>query len=404
MNRTMSRQSGLTAIEVTLSLLIMAIVTIGLAQIFNRSQDSLAVASAASRLGEVRLAASRYIRDNFSAVESAASAGAMAIPVAALVSADYLPPAYQNANEFGQAHQVYVRRRAAGVLESLVVTTGGRPLSLMQGGRAAVLLKAAGGYVPIGAAQAIGSKGAWTAALSSFVPGGQPLPSGGLAAYALHRAVEGPTGALMRFDTGNPADNRVETNLNLNNNSILGAANLSTSSLTIGGQVLTLTDAQTLAALSGASCGVGQALTKVGAALSCIGISGVPAGTIAGFGGSCPAGWAALGGAAGRTLVGAGGGYSAGQVGGADFVTLTLAQIPAHWHGMADNVVRDVDLPLQPNSTLAWSNGNSPGEEEVELPASGTSNAPLGRSGLAGGGQAFDNRQAYYVVNYCEKS
>lgn len=67
--------------------------------------------------------------------------------------------------------------------------------------------------------------------------------------------------------------------------------------------------------------------------------------------------------------------------------TLSVAQLPSHYHGMADNVVRDVDLPSEPNSTLAWSNGNSPGEEEIELAASGTSNAPLGRSGSAGSGE-----------------
>lgn len=71
--------------------------------------------------------------------------------------------------------------------------------------------------------------------------------------------------------------------------------------------------------------------------------------------------------------------------------SLSANQLPAHWHGMADNVIRDVDITLEPNSTLAWSNGNSPGEEEIELAASGTQNAPLGRSGSTGAGEGHDH-------------
>lgn len=65
---------------------------------------------------------------------------------------------------------------------------------------------------------------------------------------------------------------------------------------------------------------------------------------------------------------------------------LSLAQIPAHWHGMCDNVIRNVDIPLEPNNTLAWANRDS-GNEEIELASSGTQNAPLGRSGVTGSGQ-----------------
>lgn len=71
--------------------------------------------------------------------------------------------------------------------------------------------------------------------------------------------------------------------------------------------------------------------------------------------------------------------------------SLSINQIPSHWHGMCENVVRDVDIPLEPNSTLAWSNGNSPGEEEIELAASGTTTASLGRSGLTGGGEGHSH-------------
>jgi microcystin-dependent protein len=72
-------------------------------------------------------------------------------------------------------------------------------------------------------------------------------------------------------------------------------------------------------------------------------------------------------------------------------VALSEAQIPSHWHGMADHAVRNVPIPSDANSTLAWSNGNDPGEEEYELAGSGNQNAPLGRSGTKGGGEAHDH-------------
>lgn len=68
--------------------------------------------------------------------------------------------------------------------------------------------------------------------------------------------------------------------------------------------------------------------------------------------------------------------------------SLTEAELPSHFHRVAKNVVRDVDLTLEPDFTLAWSNGNSPGEEEYELSSSGTTTADLGRTGTSGSGQA----------------
>ncbi len=73
-----------------------------------------------------------------------------------------------------------------------------------------------------------------------------------------------------------------------------------------------------------------------------------------------------------------------GTVGG---TALTEAQIPAHRHYIAANVVLwNGTINNYPNDTIAWSNGNSPGEEEYELARSGGLEATLGRTSPTGSG------------------
>lgn len=125
----------------------------------------------------------------------------------------------------------------------------------------------------------------------------------------------------------------------------------------------------------------------------------VPQGGIIMYTGSvAPATWAFCDGTQGtpdlrdKFVLGAGPTNALGVTGGAlthvhaiGGTALTAAQMPEHFHYMAANIIRDVDLPNDPESSLAWSNGNNPGEEEVELPASGAQNATMGRTSMAGG-------------------
>lgn len=113
-----------------------------------------------------------------------------------------------------------------------------------------------------------------------------------------------------------------------------------------------------------------------------------------------PVGWFLCDGANGtpdlrdRFIVGAGGAYAVGDTGGAashdhggatgDY-TITDVNIPPHHHYIAENVVSTTVLPSNPDTSLAWSNGNSPGEEEYELSSSGTTTATMGRTSDFGG-------------------
>ena len=87
-----------------------------------------------------------------------------------------------------------------------------------------------------------------------------------------------------------------------------------------------------------------------------------------------------------RFVVGAGSAYSPGDTGGANSVTLTLNQIPAHTHTYIDQYV------AINNGYRPWpASNNDCGSRNVD-------------SGSAGGGQSHENRPPYYALCYIMKT
>jgi type II secretory pathway pseudopilin PulG len=228
-----SRQRGATLPEAVLSLAIMAVMAVGFGTAVSNSRGDLKLAGAASQLATLRAAGDRYVQDNFATLVASAAGGPIAVPISTLTAQNYLPPSFPTLNAYGQAYQLYIRERSPTVLESLALTTGGTAMSSSDGGRIALLLKASGGFTPAGSATINGTNGGWSAPLSTYVPAAAPQPSGTPAAYSIQYAVMGPTGALIRYATGNPADNQMQTTLAMNGNNISGAANIGAQSVSL---------------------------------------------------------------------------------------------------------------------------------------------------------------------------
>lgn len=221
-----SRQRGATLIEAVLSLAVIAVMAVGFGAAVSTSQSNLKLTGAASQLATLRAAGDRYIQDNFNSLITSAASGPVAVSIATLAAGSYLPPSFPTMNAYGQTYQLYIHEKSSSVLESLALTTGGTALSAGDGGRVALLLKASGGYTPAGSSTINGTNGGWSAPLSTYVPTGLPSPSGNPAAYSIQYAVYGPSGALIRYATGNPADNTMQTALNMGANNITNAGNI----------------------------------------------------------------------------------------------------------------------------------------------------------------------------------
>ncbi len=120
--------------------------------------------------------------------------------------------------------------------------------------------------------------------------------------------------------------------------------------------------------------------------------AGVPKGTIVLWSGgfdNIPSGWALCNGQNGtpdlrnRFVVGAGWNYSPGQTGGADWVTLTVEQMPSHNHGVMEYAGR--------------------GSESRNHITSATNDWSSGQTTYAGGNQAHENRPPFYALAYIMK-
>ena len=436
-----SRQAGFTLVEAVLSLSLMAVMAVGIGEAINRNSNNIGLAGVASQMAELRTAADRYVQDNFTTLVASAAGGPVEIPVATLISGNYLPSGFSATNLYQQTYHIYLRERSSTVLESMVVPTGGKPLSVRDGGEIAMLLKGAGGYVPQGGVNALGTRGSWQLALASIVPGSAPNPSGAAVAYQIHYSVYGPTGALIRYATGNPVDNQMATTLNMNGNAINNAGVVNGTQFVSAGAG---TEPSVIATTPnyGTNGGIrlqGNPTTNVAyfqvtdkgastqwgvAAITPDGLwnwsgtinaanvlingqpigGSIPSGVIvATAGGSCPAGWSAYSAANDRVIVGAGGQYATGQTGGSDRVTLSVSQMPAHQHHVLADYRASTDF-VSATTTVNRSGWQSPSFADDYNLAGSNVPATLGLSESIGGGQPFDNRQQYVALNYCQKN
>lgn len=145
----------------------------------------------------------------------------------------------------------------------------------------------------------------------------------------------------------------------------------------------------------------------------------LPAGVIALWSGAAsavPAGWALCDGTSGtpdlrgRFIVGAGGSYAVGATGGAETVTLTTAQLPAHSHSItaAAEEAGAHSHTLARGTTGADSGSRSVlTEDKYSSKTTSTdgahTHAITATAANTGGGAAHENRPPYYALCYIMK-
>lgn len=163
-------QRGFTAIEMMV-VMIVSIAALALGgQWLNSYSDNMLNQSAAEHAKTVADAATRYIKNNYSAVTAVATPAVPAsITVAMLQATNDLPASFSATNPYGQSYSILALEPTAGQLQTLIITTGGETISELSLRRTAQLIGAKGGYVSsTAAAAATGSYGGWSMPLATY--------------------------------------------------------------------------------------------------------------------------------------------------------------------------------------------------------------------------------------------
>jgi type II secretory pathway pseudopilin PulG len=227
--KPMQRNAGYILIEFIVGMALLGLALVLFNQYLESSAKRNLETLAATQMRQLVDASERYISDNNAALRGTATASAPAtVTVAALKSAQYLGPQFPTTNVYQQAYEVRVLQPTAGVLSTLIVTTGGETVGEGSLRRIARQVGAAGGYVSTSSAtQATGAYGGWIQTLSTY---GAANGGGRLAAALFFRDGQQVTDFLYRGALpGHPEVNTMATSLEMANNHITGAGNVTAS-------------------------------------------------------------------------------------------------------------------------------------------------------------------------------
>ncbi|SFV05839.1 shufflon system plasmid conjugative transfer pilus tip adhesin PilV [Pseudoduganella namucuonensis] len=142
-------QRGITLIETIGALALGSLILVGMTAMIDASVDDAKGQQAALQQEQVANAASRYIAANYADLVTATTAagGAVAVTLAQLQTAGFLPASFSATNAFRQASCVLVRQDVASRLDSLVATFGGTAIPDRDLPLVAMLAGQGGGYI-----------------------------------------------------------------------------------------------------------------------------------------------------------------------------------------------------------------------------------------------------------------
>jgi microcystin-dependent protein len=154
----------------------------------------------------------------------------------------------------------------------------------------------------------------------------------------------------------------------------------------------------------------------------------IPTGAVMAFNlSACPSGWTAMTNMLGRFPVGAGGGYSLGDQGGADTVALSVAQMPSHNHSANPPNTSSTTTGNHSHSITSTQYSAADGVSGSDNPRAGATsssrytaaiagsvtnttgnhnhsvNIPSFNTSSVGSGTAHENRPPYMALLYCQK-
>lgn len=182
MERQIHKQSeaGFTLLETIGAILVILILTVGLAHFLNKGTTEMRKQAVAQHLSRVTEAVTSYGRAHYKdLLDKATATKGPTITIADLIREEFLPTGFNDHNPWNQTYAIYAREPKAGELQLITLTTGGRSHTTRETDfgnidvpSTAALAKA--GFIPTGAqaghstGQLRGAYGAWVLELSSL--------------------------------------------------------------------------------------------------------------------------------------------------------------------------------------------------------------------------------------------
>lgn len=221
-----TRQAGLTLLEVLVSLGILATVTTGIVEISNQQAEKTKASVVALHAKMVGTAGAEYIKENYSVLLSTATATQPAlVRVSDMIASGKLQAGFNSRNARGQETCVLVLKQSATNLISAVVTEDGEVIDDLTLGQIASEIGAAGGGIYSGAPGNMrGAMGGWDTPIGAFAnpnhlgqkcsgAGGNIAFSAGHPVMALWFADSQDVSATLYRDNvpGNPSLNTMNT-------------------------------------------------------------------------------------------------------------------------------------------------------------------------------------------------
>lgn len=219
MRQTLHRQAGLSLIEISLSLALLAGMMVGLTWTANQYSSETRKQAAAQYMINWIKAADQYTQDNAAALAAVATPVVPAtITTANLVAANLLPASTASTNPYGQTVCAKILEPAAGVLQGLVVSNGGLVIDDITAGEIAAATGPDGGFFHSDTpTTATGAYGGWSVATADYKDCAGAATAAGHLAGALFFNNNNVLGDYLYRGpvAGHPEANRMGTNLDL---------------------------------------------------------------------------------------------------------------------------------------------------------------------------------------------
>lgn len=266
-------QAGFTIIEMAVTLLIAAILTVGAIRAYVDYAEGILQNATIGHASRVMDGALNYIADNRAAIiSSAGPTSPVTITHAQLIAGGYIDANVPVLNPYGQTPVIVVCEPTAGVLDGTMyyrngqVIVGKSLLAIANG------LGIAGGYVNDATGVANGAYGSWTKTMSAC-GGSATIPGAGhpvLALFLKETAEQAASGSYVHRTSvaGRPELNRMGVNLDMGGNELRNAARVYSTGRISAGEYIELQAFATV----GAACSPNGLLARntAGNLLSCV--------------------------------------------------------------------------------------------------------------------------------------